>query len=160
MIFLDGSPYPSVKALLLSFAGEPTCRYRLLVNGAKVAIHGAKVKEMLRTIPKDFEAHFSDSGRLEIRWTRGPGLRGGLLLHALGSIDLGPEAKLALAYCAAGVGEKHFRLTSMPDSQWNAVRGIFGPKKYADRFTAEDSVSAITEYGWRNYVDVGLEVEK
>jgi len=126
-----------------------------------VYLHGAAVRAALAVLPKAWTCRFTcdslGARRLLIEWSRAPGTRGQLLLRACGEADLGDRAREALEYCAHP--SQYWRLESMPDEAWAAVRKCFPAKKYCSTITAQDACARIREYGWRNYTTVEIEIE-
>jgi hypothetical protein len=133
-------------------------------GGGTVHLHGAAVRAALAVLPDNWTSRFMcdslGARRLLIEWSRGAHARGRLLLRACGAADLGDRAREALQYCAdAGRG---WRVTSMPDEAWAAVRQCFPAKKYCSitAITAQDAVARILQHGWRNYTPVEIEDEE
>jgi hypothetical protein len=149
--------------LLRAVAAVPSMRLRVGLYGGAIPLHGARVAEVLRTLPPLNDCRFTTDThgdpRLLLGWCT-PAHTGRLLLRAIGKIELGPQALAALTLCSdiaksKSAGAKVWRVSALPDENWNAVREIFGPKKYANH-GATEAAAIITRHGWRNYTDCDL----
>jgi hypothetical protein len=149
--------------LLRAVAAVPSMRLRVGLRGGTIPLHGARVAEVLRTLPPLNDCRFTSDihgdPRLLLGW-RTPMHTGHLLLRAIGKIELGPRALEALTLCSdiaksKSPGAKVWRVSALPDGNWNAVHEIFGPKKYANH-DATDAAKMIECHGWRNYTDCDL----
>jgi hypothetical protein len=159
----DTLQFAGAADLLRAVAAVPSMRLRVGLRGGTILLHGARVAEVLRTLPPlndcRFTADTHGDPRLFLGWCT-PMHTGRLLLRAIGKIELRPQALAALTLCSDIVkskrpGAKAWRVSALPDEQWNAVREIFGPKKYANHGPIE-SAEMIARHGWRNYTDCDL----
>jgi len=140
----------ALREVLEGLARQPSARVWL----GKVPIHGAKLRRLLRALPADYEVESSPCGdRLLFRWQT-PERRGALSLRAVADPELGSAVQEALARCQqlARLRSRSvdWTVNQLPEQEWSAVRGIFGPKKYA-RQSAAEAVERIVAHGWRNH---------
>jgi hypothetical protein len=133
----------ALKAWLLALAKGPAVRVRIGLGGdVDIVIHSAKLRELLRAVPKDFRSYFT-TDRLVLAWD-GHARHGCLRIKRLATQpvmgDILEECFSILARRAPGsrIGG------AKPEQKAALVRATGVAWKYLQSYTCEDVCARIT----------------
>lgn len=157
MTKLGAVEYASIASMLRAIAKQPALKIALRLPGGTIPIHGSRLADVLRRLPKGWDAAISydaqEVPRLRLFWANGIH-RGFLRLRAVGHPKGGPAFTTALDLFRLAPS---LRANSIPKEAWQGIRAAFGEKKYANQ-CGKQAEEICLDYMWQDYTPVDLEI--